>query len=224
MRKLSFVMCTLTILFFCSISDVFAATPLYQFVVSNETLTWNTSNSTTTASFSSKSETDYSEGTLTLNNYDGGQIKLECYGSGQNIKFFINLVGDNKISVPGGIGIISSNDIEFIGDGTLTIVSSLPIGEESMISGLNNYVTWTTKIVSLQRDLSNNINIVESNNSVNDNILDNNAANSDNSSNNEVKQENTIDSNMIILGIVSVLCIVSLIVAISSSMKLKNIK
>ena len=75
--------------------------------------------------------------TLTLNNYNGGPIKLNCYGSGQSgIKFNINLIGENTISAD-DIGIDfdysvkkDENIINFTGEGKLTITAKTPISYE----------------------------------------------------------------------------------------------
>lgn len=229
MKKITFSIITFVVVFFCSTLNVFASLPPYHFVVSNEEVYWNNYNLANTASFTPKDDDDYSEGTLNLNNYNGGQIKLECRGSGMDIKFYINLIGDNKISVPGGVGIVSDNNIEFIGDGTLTIVSSLPIGDESMVDNIHNNTTWTTKIISPQKNLNNNIgsnveNETNINNESDSDTKKNN--NSKNDKNNESKttNKNIIDNNimLITLAIVSVVSILSLIITISLLIKFKK--
>lgn len=69
---------------------------------------------------------------LTLNNYNGGQLKIECYGTGLGYTFPIKLVGDNSITVTDNVGIIANAPITFIGDGKLTINAPIPIGSGSI--------------------------------------------------------------------------------------------
>lgn len=103
---------------------------IHAWTVNGELLTTlNNSNKEGTAVWTSDEK--YTGGVLTLNNYSGGQLKIDCYGTGYNNVFAVKLVGDNKIDVENGIGIIANFSIVFIGNGTLTISAPIPIGTDN---------------------------------------------------------------------------------------------
>ena len=114
--------------FFCILpmSNVKAAYA-YAWNIDGEDLLRGGSNSSGSAIW--KEDEVYTGGVLTLNNYDGGQISISCRGTGlPNQVFAIKLVGNNKITVKDNAGIINdAGEIVFIGDGTLEIVSPIPI-------------------------------------------------------------------------------------------------
>ncbi len=97
--------------------DSFAAIP-YDWSVDGERLN-QAANEDNTATY------DISRDTLTLNNYNGGAISLGCYGSCYgNTSHTIELIGDNYITTTENedpIGVDNLFNIQFIGDGTLTI-------------------------------------------------------------------------------------------------------
>ena len=99
----------------------------YAWNIDGEDLWRGKSNSSGSAIW--KEDEVYTGGVLTLNNYDGGQISISCRGTGlPNQVFAIKLVGNNKITVKDDAGIINdAGEIVFIGDGTLEIVSPIPI-------------------------------------------------------------------------------------------------
>ncbi|MBR3132027.1 hypothetical protein IKG33_01265 [Candidatus Saccharibacteria bacterium] len=105
----------------------------YSWTVDGEQLRIGNSNTAGTASWQRDNEANKDGGTLTLNNYNGGQIKIECWGTGLGHTFNINLVGDNYITVDKGIGILALEPITFSGDGTLTIEAAVPISSNDYI-------------------------------------------------------------------------------------------
>ena len=111
--------------------DSFAAYA-YQWTVGGEQFGPGGSNSAGTASWQ-KDNTSNDGGVLTLNNYHGGQIKIECLGTELGHTFNINLVGDNYITVDKGIGILALEPITFSGNGTLTIEAAIPISANDYI-------------------------------------------------------------------------------------------
>lgn len=122
----------------------------YAWTVDGEFFHVGYSNKAKTASWTS--DDNYTGGVLTLNNYNGGQLKIDCYGTGLGHVFAIKLVGDNKITVDKGVGIIANAPIVFIGDGKLTINASIPIGSGSITNSDDtltdidkvNYFSMTT--------------------------------------------------------------------------------
>ena len=76
--------------------------------------------------------------TLKLQNYNGGGIKLNCYGTGQaGITFIIELSGENVITDENvGINFNYGGKIEFKGDGSLKINAPKPISYESYTNSM----------------------------------------------------------------------------------------
>ncbi len=137
------------------IINVNAAGVPYDWIVNKEEVLEN--NSDGTVSLIKDSTTI----TLTLNNYNGGSLKLNCYGAGvEGLNFTINLVGNNTITTDEeyGIDFTSYNGkITFIGDGNLTINAKTPISYENFSSNLyisptENIYTDQHKIVSTDID------------------------------------------------------------------------
>lgn len=137
------------------IINVNAAGVPYDWIVNKEEVLEN--NSDGTVSLIKDSTTI----TLTLNNYNGGSLKLNCYGTGvEGLNFTINLVGNNTITTDEeyGIDFTSYNGkITFIGDGNLTINAKTPISYENFSSNLyisptENIYTDQHKIVSTDID------------------------------------------------------------------------
>lgn len=103
--------------------------------------------------------------TLTLNNYNGGPIKLNCYGSGQSgIKFNINLIGENTISAD-DIGIDfdysvkkDENVINFTGEGKLTITAKTPISYEDYSDKLYIIPSENVHSTTLSNNTSEKVN------------------------------------------------------------------
>lgn len=101
----------------------------YAWVVDGEKLIADQSNSSATA----KQVVDGKTVTLTLDNYKGGKIELTCYGTGQEgMKFIIELKGDNVITSDDvGITYTYSSELEFTGDGKLTVNAPTPASYSS---------------------------------------------------------------------------------------------
>ena len=108
-----------------SITNVNAAYA-YSWTIDGEVISRGSSNKSGTASWAEDS--NYNGGVLTLNNYNGGQLKIECRGTGLGHVFAVKLVGNNTITAENGVGIIANEPIVFIGDGKLTIKAAVPIG------------------------------------------------------------------------------------------------
>ena len=108
-----------------SITNVNAAYA-YSWTIDGEIISRGSSNKSGTASWAEDS--NYDGGVLTLNNYNGGQLKIECRGTGLGHVFAVKLVGNNTITAENGVGIIANEPIVFIGDGKLTIKAAVPIG------------------------------------------------------------------------------------------------
>lgn len=150
-----------------SISDVHAAYAYY-WNIGGETI--SRGQSTAAGNVSWVEDSQYLGDVLILNNYTGGPLKLICVGTGMNQVFAIKLVGNNKITAKDAIGILASNNIEFIGDGTLTIESAIPIFDDYSIIGDAGAVVPVEDLklqgnTTIKIDLTNSHNV--SNNSSN---------------------------------------------------------
>ena len=108
-----------------SITNVNAAYA-YSWTIDGEVISRGSSNKSGTAAWAEDS--NYDGGVLTLNNYNGGQLKIECRGTGLGHVFAVKLIGNNTITAENGVGIIANEPIVFIGDGKLTIKAAVPIG------------------------------------------------------------------------------------------------
>ena len=124
-KKLFFVFCMvlISVMYF----NVNAASVPYNWIVGGETV--NESNSSKTATLTKNGN----EVLLKLSNYKGGELKLNCYGTGQDgITFIIDLDGDNVINSDDvGIDFNYNGKIKFNGNGKLTINAKTPISYES---------------------------------------------------------------------------------------------
>ena len=106
----------------------------YRWTVNGESI--GIGNTTKNASW--LTDDNYTGGVLTLENYNGGQLKIECIGTGLADQVFaIKLVGDNKITVDKGVGIVANEKVVFIGDGKLTINAAVPIGSGDIVTSEN---------------------------------------------------------------------------------------
>lgn len=96
-------------------------------------------------------DTSNKEAVLVLNNYDGGAIILKrndgTLVENASSPVYIKLVGDNTITVGNGVGITSFNEIEFIGDGTLTIEANEAFRKEISTTTTNTGKSITMRIV-----------------------------------------------------------------------------
>ncbi|MBR3210818.1 MAG: hypothetical protein IKF71_02640 [Bacilli bacterium] len=124
MKKMKMVLFGIVLLPLMMIT-VHAASIPYAWVVGGEKLTGaNEQNSAKTAT----QVKERSDVTLTLNNYNGGQLELTCYGTCVKADFIIELVGDNVIKADDiGIKGLSMDNIQFKGEGKLTIKAPTPI-------------------------------------------------------------------------------------------------
>lgn len=124
-KKLFFIFCMvlISVMYF----NVNAASVPYNWIVGGETV--NESNANKTATLTKNG----TEVLLKLSNYKGGELKLNCYGTGQDgITFIIDLDGDNVITSDGvGIDFNYNGKIKFNGNGKLTINAKTPISYES---------------------------------------------------------------------------------------------
>lgn len=138
MKKILIAIIFFNLMCACFVTNVNAAYA-YSWTVNGEMLTMlNNSNKEGTAVWTSDEK--YSGGVLTLNNYSGGQLKIDCYGTGLNHVFAVKLVGNNKIDVEKGMGIVANAPIVFIGDGTLTISAPIPIGDDDSTFDKNTHL------------------------------------------------------------------------------------
>ena len=113
----------------------------------------------------------YTGGILLLNNYNGGEIKLERIGTGLNHVFAIKLIGDNKIIAKGEEGIITNaSELIFIGDGQLTINAKKPITGGKV----DNNLFLNTNIVIGSLNETSNDKTIDKDISGNDKIIDKN--------------------------------------------------
>lgn len=216
MKKVKFKKYFLGIASIFCICNIFVSTNVkaayaYIWTVDGHDLNFGESNSTGTATWESD------------DNYNGGQIKLDCYGTGMEDVFAIKLVGDNKITVKDGIGIVAGEPIVFIGDGTLTIEAGIPISGGFYVESIDTNEFDTTTITikpSVKKlacpDADKDSNLTEDNET---NVSDGNA----NASSDQVK-ENSSDNNklnIILLSCVGVNIAVFLLLII---MMIKNTK
>jgi len=211
----------------------------YSWSVNGENLSIDSSNTDGTASWST--DPNYSGGVLTLNNYNGKQLKIDCYGTASDNIFAIKLVGDNKINMPNGVGIIANFPIVFIGDGKLTINAGVPIGSGGFENGAYltdiDKVTWntnTTVTIEPKTTTNNDNTINEKNEVIAENKVDAKSKKTKASKKNITKKNTTKKSknkNKNILSKISIFdivllsyCGVSLIIIITLVIKLKSHK
>ncbi len=115
------------------LTEVKAASAPYNWIVDGETVDTTNANGTATLT---KDSTNI---VLTLNNYNGGPLELNCYGTAQSgLTFTIHLIGENSIATEEGTGIAYNyeNKIQFTGDGKLTIKAPQPISYENYATKL----------------------------------------------------------------------------------------
>lgn len=196
-------------LFFTVGVNVNAAGLPYDWIVDGEEVF--DSNTSQTATVTKDSNTV----TLTLNNYNGNSLKLNCYGTAQDgITFVINLVGDNNITTDGvGIDFDYNGKIVFNGDGKLTINSTKPISYENYSSYL--YISPSENIYT-DKELSDN-------STTNDEI---DVISDQKSDNNTVNKANDKSEDIMILaiafGVYFLISIIVFIMLMSKNKKLKN--
>lgn len=211
----------------------------YAWTIDGEEISRGSSNKSGTASW--VEDTNYTGGVLTLNNYNGGQLKIDCYGTASDNIFAIKLVGDNKINMPNGVGIIANFPIVFIGDGKLTINAGVPIGSGGFENGAYltdiDKVTWntnTTVTIEPKTTTNNDNTINEKNEVIAENKVDAKSKKTKASKKNITKENTTKKSknkNKNILSKISIFdivllsyCGVSLIIIITLVIKLKSHK
>lgn len=174
-------------------------------------------------------DTDYTGGVLTLNNYNGGQLKIDCYGTGLGHVFAIKLVGDNTITVKNGVGIIANAPIVFIGDGKLTIDASIPIGSGAVINNDGTgtdvdkakYSKQTNVVIEPKKEINNEID--EDTNKENNDDKETIEQDSDKNNGEDIIHNKTIEFALIGYSLLSLIIIVVLIVKILMSQKKKSI-
>lgn len=130
--------------------NVNAAGIPYDWIVNGEEVFENSSDGTVSL------VKDSTTVTLTLNNYNGGSLKLNCYGTSiEGLNFTINLIGNNTITTDDEYGIDFTNyngKITFIGDGNLTINANSPISYENFSSNL--YISPAENIYTDQHQIA----------------------------------------------------------------------
>ena len=130
--------------------NVNAAGIPYDWIVNGEEIFENSSDGTVSL------VKDSTTVTLTLNNYNGGSLKLNCYGTSiEGLNFTINLIGNNTITTDDeyGIDFTSYNGkITFVGDGNLTINANSPISYENFSSNL--YISPAENIYTDQHQIA----------------------------------------------------------------------
>lgn len=134
MKKIKLLFTILLLIPFM-VLKVNAASAPYQWIVGGEYLDANSpSNYAGTATQTKENKTV----TLTLNNYNGGKLELNCYGTGQEgMEFIIELIGDNTVtSEDVGIQYDYSELITFTGDGTLTVKAPNPLSWDNHVKDL----------------------------------------------------------------------------------------
>ena len=197
----------------------------YMWTVDGEQIGLGSSNTAGTASWQKDSEAN-NGGILTLNNYNGGQIKIECYGTGLGHTFTINLVGDNYITVDKGIGILALEPITFSGNGTLTIEAAVPISsndyifEDSIGTKIEGNYSFSEneKVIIRTSDTTTNSNndngeSIANTDSEDDQLSDENAESID-SDINTTNDENTIDWKLIAIIMIPVTAISIIIIIV----------
>lgn len=144
-----FKISTLLLLIILTINVNAAGIP-YDWIVNGEEVIENNSDGTVSL------VKDSTNVTLTLNNYNGGSLKLNCYGTSiEGLNFTINLIGNNTITTNDeyGIDFTSYNGkITFVGDGNLTIKANSPISYENFSSSL--YISPTENIYTDQHQIA----------------------------------------------------------------------
>ena len=212
-KNFLFLIMFLGFISFSSIAKINAAYP-YSWTIDGERIQLNSSNSSNTASW--VSDTKYQGGILTLNNYNGGQLKISCNGTSLGHVFAIKLVGDNSITVEKGVAIVADAPITFIGDGKLTINAAVPIGSGNIIN--SDY----TGIEIDKANYSNNTTLTIENsvinhdeNTINDSQKD--LTDNEKNSKKEVQKisnnDNFFDSDLFKM-IILAYCVISLIIMI----------
>lgn len=199
-------------LFFTVGVNVNAAGLPYDWIVDGEEVF--DSNTSQTATVTKDSNTV----TLTLNNYNGNSLKLNCYGTAQDgITFVINLVGDNNITTDGvGIDFDYNGKIVFNGDGKLTINSTKPISYENYSSYL--YISPSENIYT-DKELSDNSTTNDEIDVISDQKSDNNTVNK---ANDKSEDNNLVMILAIAFGAYFLISIIVFIMLMSKNKKLKN--
>lgn len=192
--------------------DVNAAGLSYDWIVDGEEVF--DSNTSQTATVTKDSNTV----TLTLNNYNGNSLKLNCYGTAQDgITFVINLVGDNNITTDGvGIDFDYNGKIVFNGYGKLTINSTKPISYENYSSYL--YISPSENIYT-DKELSDNSTTNDEIDVISDQKSDNNTVNK---ANDKSEDNNLVMILAIAFGVYFLISIIVFIMLMSKNKKLKN--
>ena len=130
MRKIVLLLVVVALLMPMMFLNVYASSVPYQWRVGGEEVNVNKPNGAGTA----RLEKDGKTVTLYLNNYNGGKLELECYGTGQSdVVFIINLEGENTITADDtgiSMGESKSSKVQFQGTGKLTINAQKPISYE----------------------------------------------------------------------------------------------
>ena len=215
-----------------------AASVPYRWIVGGESVDVGNPNSLSTA----RVEKDGKVVTLYLNDYSGGKLSLECYGTGQeDMTFNIKLEGVNTVTSNDiGIEFNYKGTVNFIGNGKLTINAPKPISYESYtqqmyISPSESIYQQVQKDFTSSKDTVSNDEAKENNSTtsqeenINEEIEtkdeEKNAVEEDNQttekeSNEQIKKQD----NTLLYIIISVYGLLSLSVIIFLSVKLKKLQ
>ena len=186
--------------------EVRAASVPYNWIVDGETV--DTTNASGTATLTK----DGTNIVLTLNNYNGGRLQLNNYGSGQNgLTFTIHLIGNNTIKVDEGSGIVYNyeSNIQFTGEGNLTIDAPQPVSYEDYASKL--YISpseqiYTDNPTGQNQQDQDMISDTEEKEDTNDNQATDNKE--------QVEQTSSTDNNIILYILIGGYVLLSLLVII----------
>lgn len=155
------------------------------------------------------------DGTLILNNYNGGSIKFSTGIGGEEIPDVIKLVGDNFIVAEDSYGIGAySGGVVFVGDGTLTIKSKLPI---ATISNNPNHTVILSDTVNVIKILAGDkaIDSQEVIDTEENEIIEETVVPVD---------ENELDWSLILVAVcctISVICVIVVITTVTANKKKK---
>lgn len=164
--------------------------------------------------------------TLTLNNYNGGPLEEECYGTGvAGVTFNIELIGNNSITDLTGTGITldyPNTKINFIGSGSLTIYAKTPISYENYTDYL--YINPSQNIYTNVKDsIEEKPTTGDDSTIVNDNKSEDVASGDDNVGEENEKTDYTFIIMWVLIGYI-VISIIMFILLFGKINKLKNDK
>ena len=202
---------------FFPISNVNAAYA-YSWMIGGEHVGRGSSNKAGTASW--VEDATYNGGVLTLNNYNGDQLVLQCNGTGMGHVFAIKLVGENTIRAK-GIGIVSDSPIVFIGDGKLTIEANVPMAGTNVTlngSGPDRKVTIEPKNCTYNCPACEKCPEVTDKQETTDTVVEDNDEEEKEVVEEETTEDNTLDKVLDIITLIYFVVSLALIVSLSTKL------